>query len=72
MMNEFICWIFAISDETGNSQFHSTGNSQCEFQAGRSFQVMIDARFPVTSIRSHNFASERHYPECPGGASQLR
>ena len=23
MMNEFICWIFAISDETGNSQFHS-------------------------------------------------
>ena len=23
MMNEFRCWIFAISDETGNSQFHS-------------------------------------------------
>ena len=32
-MNEFRCWIFAISDETGNSQFHSTGNSQCGFQA---------------------------------------
>ena len=23
--------------------------------------------FPVTSVIGHNFASERHYPECPGG-----
>ena len=43
MMNEFRCWIFAISDETGDSQFHSTGDSQCGFRAGRTFQVMIDA-----------------------------
>ena len=34
-MNEFRCWIFAISDETGNSQ--------CGFRAGRIFQVKIDA-----------------------------
>ena len=43
--------MFAISDETGNSQFHlignsqfhSTGNSQCGFRAGRILQVKIDA-----------------------------
>ena len=23
--------------------------------------------FPVTSVRGHNFASESHYPKCPGG-----
>ena len=68
MMNEFRCWIFAISDKTGNSQFHSTGNSQCGFRAGRIFQVKINAlEFPVTSVRGHNFASESHYPKCPGG-----
>ena len=43
MMNEFRCWSFAISNETGNSQFHSTVNCQCGIRAGRSFQVMIDA-----------------------------
>ena len=28
--------------------------------------------FPVTSVRGHNFASERHYPECPGGHSLIK
>ena len=68
MMNEFRCWIFAISDKTGNSQFHSTGNSQCGFRAGRIFQVKINALgIPSHFSQGHNFASESHYPKCPGG-----
>ena len=51
-MNEFRCWIFAISDETGNSQFHSTGNSQCGFRAGRIFQVKIGCTANSQSLQS--------------------
>ena len=39
-----------------------------EFSKGRSMHW----EFPVTSVRSHNFGSERHYPECPGGHSLIK
>ena len=70
MMNEFRYWIFAIGDETGNSQFHSTGNSQCGFRAGRIFQVKINALgIPSHFSQGHNFASESLF-KVPGGGGR--
>ena len=66
-MSEFRCCIVVISDETGNSQFHSVGNSQCGFRSGRIFQVKIDALGIPSHISQEPYASERHYPEFSGG-----
>ena len=72
-MNEFRCCIFVISDETGNSQFDSVGNSQCGFRSGRIFQVKIDALgIPSHFSQEPLFASERHYPEFSGGHSLIK
>ena len=64
MMNELRCWIFVISDETGNSQFHSTGISVWE-----NFLTEDRCTGNSQSLQSGAiiFASERRYPECPGG-----
>ena len=57
-----------LATKLGIPSFIRLGILSADFELGEfSKRRSMHWEFPVTSVRGHNFASERHYPECPEG-----
>ena len=62
-----------LATKLGIPSFIQLGILSADFGLGEFFKGRsMHWEFPVTSVRSHNFGSERHYPECPGGHSLIK